>query len=191
MILSLSSRLQSATRVFNKTRFLLLLIYGSALKPEINSIDLQCGHISHVVTSVCYLLVTILNIKYKFLEFKSSCNNRHIIHVSHCGINPVREGFQNTVCACLHTKDTNESSRLGWLIIAHWFFINFKPWLSLEFAQLIFLVTFPCFFPTPSITFVMVRPSVLCVKSRLLFSLPVIVRAVKSPLHGPSLQTFC
>ena len=28
--------------------------------------DLQFGHISHVVTSVCYLLVTILNIKDKF-----------------------------------------------------------------------------------------------------------------------------
>ena len=32
---------------------------------------------------------------------------------------------------------------------------------------------------------------VLRVKSRLSFPLPVIARAVKSPLHGPGLQTFC
>ena len=117
------------------------------------------------------------------MEFKSSCSNRHIIHVSHCGINPVCQGFQNTVCSCLHT---NESSRLGWRLIAHWFFfMTFKLWLSLEFAQFIFSVTFPRFFSTPPITFVMVRPSVLCVKSRLLFSLPVIVRPVKSPHLRP------
>ena len=45
--------------------FLWLVIYGSTLYPEINPIDLPFGHISHV-TSVFYLLGTILNIKYKF-----------------------------------------------------------------------------------------------------------------------------
>ena len=52
------------------------------------------------------------------------------------------------------------------------------------------LFSFPLFFPTPPITFVMVRPWVLCVKSRLLFLLPVIVRAIQSPLHGTGLQTL-
>ena len=65
MILSLSSHLQFAIRVFNfKTRSLLLLV----IYFEINPIDLPFGHISHVVSSVCYLLETILNIKYKFWE---------------------------------------------------------------------------------------------------------------------------
>ena len=66
VILSLSSRLQSAIRVFNfKTPFLWLVIYDSASYPEINPIDLPFGHISQV-TSVFYLLGKILNIKYKF-----------------------------------------------------------------------------------------------------------------------------
>ena len=79
--------------------------------------------------------------------------------------------LKHGICACLVA---NESSRLGWLLIAHWFFINFIPWLSLGFAQFIFSVTFPCviFFSTPPITFLMVRPSVIRVKSRLFSPLP-------------------
>ena len=103
------------------------------------------------------------------------------IHVS-CGISPICQGFQNTVCACLIAK---ESSRLRWLLIAlkftwtflkarmneyrikiiltisHCFFINVKPWLSLGFAQFIFSVTLPCviFISTPPIIFPMVRQS--------------------------------
>ena len=46
------------------------------------------------------------------------------------------------------------------------------------------------FFPTPSITFLIVRPSVLHVKSRLLSLLLVNARAVESPPHGPGLQTL-
>ena len=42
--------------------------------------------------SRCYIcLVTILNKKYTFLEF-----NRHIINVSHGGINLICQGFQST-----------------------------------------------------------------------------------------------
>ena len=53
--------------------------------------------------------------------------------------------------------------------------------------QLGFAVTLRCviFFSTPPITFLMVLPSVLRV------TLPVIARAIKSPPHGPGLQTFC
>ena len=117
---------------------------------------------------------------------KSSCSNRHAIHVS-CGISPTWQGFQNTVCACLIA---NESSRLGWLLIAHWLFINFMPWSSLEFAKFIFSVTFPCviFFSTPHITFLMVRPSVIRVKSRLFSPLPgwsqvLLNRHSKAPVY--------
>ena len=117
---------------------------------------------------------------------KSSCSNRHAIHVS-CGISPTWQGFQNTVCACLIA---NESSRLGWLLIAHWLFINFMPWSSWEFAQFIFSVTFPCviFFSTPPITFLMVRPSVIRVKSRLFSPLPgwsqvLLNRHSKAPVY--------
>ena len=72
------------------------------------------------------------------------------------------------------------------------FLISSKPWLSLGFVQFIFSVTFLSdFLPTPPITFPTVRPSVLRVKSRLLSSLPVIARGVKSSSHGSCLPTFC
>ena len=86
--------------------FLLLVIYGSAgVMPEIIPIDLPFGHISHVVTSVCYLLGTILNIKYKFWENLSSRFDLRAvvaivifnIHVS-CGISPICQGFQHGMC---------------------------------------------------------------------------------------------
>ena len=44
--------------------------------------------------------------------------------------------------------------------------------------------------PFPPITFLMVRPLILCVKSQLLSPLPVITYAVELPLHGSGLQTF-
>ena len=54
-----------------------------------------------------------------------------------------------------------------------------------------FSVTFPSLiFSHPAHHFSTVRPSVL-VKSRLLSLLSVIACAVKSPPHGPGLQTFC
>ena len=118
------SRLQSASFQLPDT-----VLAVSDLRQRAIAIDQSdrnpFGHISHVVTSVCYLLGTILNIKYKFWENLSSRFDLRAvvaivifnIHVS-CGISPICQGFQNMVCACL---TANESSRLGWLLIAHCF----------------------------------------------------------------------
>ena len=59
---------------------------------------------------VCYLLVTNLNIKYKFWENYTIHVILYMSVVEYC---PICQGFQNTVCACLMA---NESSRLGWLL---------------------------------------------------------------------------
>ena len=63
------------------------------------------------------------------------------------------------------------------------FLISFKPWLPLGFAKFTFSVTLSCliFFLTPPITFPMISPSVLRVKSRLLS--PLLNRRPTAPVY--------
>ena len=139
--LVLQCRHVCSLRVSNfKTWFLLLVIYGSALQPEINPIDLQFGHISHVVTSVCYLLVTILNIKYKFWENLSCLISEQLQQSSYCTCQLWNKSYMSRLSK--HGMQLLNCKRIKQAGMAVNSTLVFMPWLSLGFAQFSFSVTF-------------------------------------------------
>ena len=107
----------------------MLVVYGSAFNIARDQSDRSpvWPYQPRCYLFFCYLLGTVLNIKYKFWENLSSRSDLRAvvaivifnIHVSCGGIIFICQDFQNTVCACLIA---NESTRLGCLLIAHCLF---------------------------------------------------------------------